>query len=111
MQQYITTIGTTGMKMLPVPPLFRIFHQASTSLAQSIEAKFNGNYTNTHSLGTSKRTGLRGWIPLPRPGSNDFLILAGDPFYKQQMITDFTSLQLKLSKRFSLYLNAVQNQL
>lgn len=54
---------------------------------------------------------MASFTPLPKPDSRNFIILTGDPIYKQQMITDFTSLQLKLSKRFSLYLNAVQNQL
>ncbi len=34
MQQYISTIGTTGMPMLKTFPLFRVLNNASTPLAQ-----------------------------------------------------------------------------
>ena len=111
MHQYINTIGTTGMKILTASPVFRLLNNASTPLAQQIEATYNSTHKKTHFPGTSKQTGLAQWIALGLPDSKNFFILTGNPEYKNKMITDFTSLMLKLSIRVNLYLNAVRNHL
>lgn len=111
MQQYISTIGTTGMPMLKAAPLFRLLNKGSTPLVQQIEASYNTPYINTHFYGISKQTGLAQWIPLGPPHLRTFLTLTADLGYINKMRTDFTLLMHRLSIRFNLYLNAVQNQL
>lgn len=110
-QQYIITIGTKGMPMLPTVPLFRLLMNAVSPIAQQIEAKYNSTHKATHTSGTNPRTGLPQWEALGKPDSIEFADLSKDLSYINKMILEFRPLMLKLLKRFKFYLNAVQNQL
>ena len=113
MQQYINTIGTTGMAALPKRPLFKNLNKDSTFIGRQIEAKYPNGSINTHYPGIDSITGLLHWFFLLRklyPEPNDIFALTGEPGYIK-MVNKSLKLKNRLAKRLRLYYAAVQHQL